>query len=149
MTAGASFAKGLKGLNPMRKASIERKTRETEISVSVDLDGTGAYDIKSGIGFLDHMLESFAKHSSIDLKLKAKGDTHIDFHHTTEDTAIVIGLAIVPDAGWATARDRGQAPTQKPSFAPSTRDGRVTHGTGAQWTTSTLPKRWPTSSRRT
>jgi imidazoleglycerol-phosphate dehydratase len=83
----------------MRKASVERKTRETEISVSLDLDGTGTYDIQTGIGFLDHMLESFAKHSSIDLKVRAKGDTHIDFHHTTEDTAIVIGLTIVKALG--------------------------------------------------
>jgi imidazoleglycerol-phosphate dehydratase len=99
MTPKASFAKGLKGLNPMRKASVDRKTRETEISVSLDLDGSGAYDIATGIGFLDHMLESFAKHSSIDLKLRAKGDTHIDFHHTTEDTGIVIGLAIAKALG--------------------------------------------------
>ena len=99
MTAQGPSAKVLKGLNPMRKASVERKTRETEISVSLDLDGTGTYDIQTGIGFLDHMLESFAKHSSIDLKVRAKGDTHIDFHHTTEDTAIVIGLAIVKALG--------------------------------------------------
>jgi imidazoleglycerol-phosphate dehydratase len=99
MTPKASSAKGLKGLNPMRKASVDRKTRETEISVSLDLDGTGAYDIATGIGFLDHMLESFAKHSSIDLKLRAKGDTHIDFHHTTEDTGIAIGLAIAKALG--------------------------------------------------
>ena len=94
MTADTASAKGLKGLNPMRKASVERKTRETEISVTVDLDGTGSYDVKTGVGFLDHMLESFSKHSSIDLKVRAKGDTHIDFHHTTEDSAIVIGSAI-------------------------------------------------------
>ena len=99
MTAEAPFAKGLKGLNPMRKASVERKTRETEISVSLDLDGTGKYDVQTGIGFLDHMLESFSKHSAIDLKVKAKGDTHIDFHHTTEDTGIVIGLAIAKALG--------------------------------------------------
>ena len=78
----------------MRKASIDRKTRETDISAAVDLDGTGAFDVETGVGFLNHMLESFAKHSAIDLKIRAKGDTHIDFHHTTEDTAIVIGLAI-------------------------------------------------------
>jgi imidazoleglycerol-phosphate dehydratase len=83
----------------MRKASVERKTRETDISVSLDLDGTGKFDIATGVGFLDHMLECFAKHSSIDLKVRAKGDTHIDFHHTTEDTAIVIGLAIVKALG--------------------------------------------------
>ena len=83
----------------MRKASVERKTRETEISVSLDLDGSGNFDISTGIGFLDHMLESFAKHSGIDLHVRAKGDTHIDFHHTTEDTGIVIGQAIAQALG--------------------------------------------------
>ena len=83
----------------MRKASVERKTRETDISVSLDLDGTGKFDIATGVGFLDHMLESFAKHSAIDLKVRAKGDIHIDFHHTTEDTAIVIGMAVVKALG--------------------------------------------------
>lgn len=83
----------------MRKASVERKTRETEISVSLDLDGTGKSEISTGIGFLDHMLESFSRHSCIDLNIKAKGDTHVDFHHTTEDTAIVIGLAIAKALG--------------------------------------------------
>ena len=78
----------------MRTATIERKTRETEILVSLDLDGTGAYDIDTGIGFLDHMLESFSRHSLIDLKVRAQGDLHVDFHHTTEDTGIVIGQAI-------------------------------------------------------
>jgi imidazoleglycerol-phosphate dehydratase len=78
----------------MRTATIERKTRETEIVVSIDLDGTGAYDIDTGIGFLDHMLESFSRHSLIDLKVRAQGDLHVDFHHTTEDTGIVIGQAI-------------------------------------------------------
>jgi imidazoleglycerol-phosphate dehydratase len=83
----------------MRKASVTRKTRETDISVELNLDGTGTYDVETGVGFLDHMLESFAKHSSIDLKVRAKGDTHIDFHHTTEDTGIVIGLAITKALG--------------------------------------------------
>ena len=78
----------------MRNATIERKTRETEILVVLDLDGTGTYDIHTGIGFLDHMLESFSRHSAIDLRVRAKGDLHVDFHHTTEDTAIVIGQAI-------------------------------------------------------
>jgi len=78
----------------MRTATIERKTRETEISVSLDLDGSGEGDIDTGIGFLDHMLESFARHSMIDLKVRAQGDLHVDFHHTTEDTAICIGDAI-------------------------------------------------------
>ncbi len=78
----------------MRTATVERKTRETEISVSLDLDGSGDGDIDTGIGFLDHMLESFARHSMIDLKVRATGDLHIDFHHTTEDTGIVIGKAV-------------------------------------------------------
>ncbi|MFN3867608.1 MAG: imidazoleglycerol-phosphate dehydratase HisB [Hyphomicrobiaceae bacterium] len=76
-----------------RKASIERKTKETEISVAIDLDGTGAYDIATGIGFLDHMLEQLARHSLIDITLRAKGDLHIDFHHTAEDSGIALGQA--------------------------------------------------------
>ncbi|MBT3358036.1 MAG: imidazoleglycerol-phosphate dehydratase HisB [Rhodospirillales bacterium] len=78
----------------MRQASVERKTNETRISASVDLDGTGRYDISTGIGFLDHMIEQLARHSLIDIDLKAEGDLHIDFHHTTEDAGIVIGSAI-------------------------------------------------------
>jgi imidazoleglycerol-phosphate dehydratase len=78
----------------MRTATIERKTRETEITVSLDLDGSGVADIDTGIGFLDHMLESFSRHSMIDLKVRASGDLHVDFHHTTEDTGIVIGTAV-------------------------------------------------------
>ena len=77
-----------------RKAKISRKTKETSISVAVNLDGKGKYKIKTGIGFLDHMLEQLSKHSLIDLKVKAKGDTHIDLHHTTEDTGIAIGEAL-------------------------------------------------------
>jgi imidazoleglycerol-phosphate dehydratase len=72
----------------MRQASIERNTRETQISVTVDLDGTGRYDVATGIGFLDHMLEQLSRHSLIDLNVRAQGDLHIDFHHTTEDTGI-------------------------------------------------------------
>lgn len=78
----------------MRTATVERKTRETEIFVSVNLDGSGEYDVDTGIGFLDHMLEAFSKHSLIDLKVRAEGDLEIDGHHTTEDTGIVIGQAI-------------------------------------------------------
>ena len=74
-----------------RKAKITRKTKETSISVAVNLDGKGKYKIKTGICFLDHMLEQLSKHSLIDLEVKAKGDTHIDLHHTTEDTGIAIG----------------------------------------------------------
>lgn len=78
----------------MRQATVERKTTETRISATVDLDGTGAYDIETGVGFLDHMMEQLARHSLIDITLKATGDLHIDFHHTTEDAGIVIGRAI-------------------------------------------------------
>lgn len=78
----------------MRTATVERKTRETEIAVWVDLDGSGETDIDTGIGFLDHMLDSFGRHSMIDLKVRAEGDLHVDFHHTTEDTGIVIGQAV-------------------------------------------------------
>jgi imidazoleglycerol-phosphate dehydratase len=78
----------------VRRATVERKTRETEIAATVNLDGTGRYDVSTGIGFLDHMLEQLARHSLIDLKLSAKGDLHIDHHHTTEDTGIVIGQAV-------------------------------------------------------
>ena len=82
-----------------RKAKIQRKTKETNISVEVNLDGKGKYKIKTKIGFLDHMLEQLAKHSLIDMKISAKGDTHIDLHHTTEDTGIAIGEAIRKAAG--------------------------------------------------
>lgn len=83
----------------MRTATVERKTRETEVFVSIDLDGTGEYDVDTGIGFLDHMLECFSKHSLIDLKVRAQGDLHIDYHHTTEDTGIVIGSAVAKALG--------------------------------------------------
>ncbi len=78
----------------MRTAEVERKTNETEISVSVNLDGTGQYDIETGIGFLDHMLEQLAKHSLADITVRATGDLHIDMHHTTEDTGIALGMAV-------------------------------------------------------
>ena len=78
----------------MRQASVERKTRETRIEVSVNLDGTGRYDVSTGIGFLDHMLEQLARHSLIDLKVQAEGDLHIDYHHTNEDTGIAVGEAV-------------------------------------------------------
>ena len=78
----------------MRQASVARKTKETEISVTVNLDGTGVYAASTGIGFLDHMLEQLSRHSMIDLDVKADGDLHIDYHHTTEDTGIVIGEAV-------------------------------------------------------
>ena len=83
----------------MRKGSVERKTKETEIAVSVDLDGSGRSEIATGIGFLDHMLEQLSRHSLIDLSCKARGDLHIDFHHTTEDTGIAIGEAVAKALG--------------------------------------------------
>ena len=78
----------------MRQASVERVTRETRISVRVDLDGAGRSRVATGIGFLDHMLEQLSRHSLVDLELAAEGDLHIDFHHTTEDTGIAIGTAV-------------------------------------------------------
>jgi imidazoleglycerol-phosphate dehydratase len=83
----------------MRKASVERNTKETQITVQVGLDGTGAYDIATGVGFLDHMLEQLSRHSLIDVTLRAKGDTHIDFHHTVEDVGIALGQAVAQALG--------------------------------------------------
>ena len=77
-----------------RKGKVSRKTKETSINVEVNIDGKGKYQIDTGIGFLDHMLEQLSKHSLIDLNVKAKGDTHIDLHHTTEDVGIAIGECI-------------------------------------------------------
>ena len=78
----------------MRTASIARDTRETRIRVTVDLDGTGAYQVSTGIGFLDHMVEQLARHSLIDIALEVKGDLHIDQHHTVEDSALALGEAV-------------------------------------------------------
>ncbi len=86
----------------MRQATVERKTKETQIRTTVGLDGTGVYKVATGIGFLDHMLEQLSRHSLIDLAVEAKGDLHIDFHHTTEDTGIAIGQAVSQALG-----DRG------------------------------------------
>ncbi len=83
----------------MRKASVTRETKETQISVSINLDGTGTYDVETGIGFLDHMLEQLSRHSLIDIKVRASGDLHIDGHHTTEDTGIALGLALTKALG--------------------------------------------------
>ena len=83
----------------MRTATISRSTKETSIDVTVNLDGTGLYDVSTGIGFLDHMLEQLSRHSLIDLTVKAVGDLHIDQHHTTEDTGIAIGEAVAKALG--------------------------------------------------
>ena len=85
--------------NPQRTARIERKTSETRIAVEVNLDGTGAYQVSTGIGFLDHMIEQFSRHSLIDITCKIDGDLHVDQHHTTEDSAIAIGQAILQALG--------------------------------------------------
>ncbi|MBN8543928.1 MAG: imidazoleglycerol-phosphate dehydratase HisB [Alphaproteobacteria bacterium] len=82
-----------------RIAKVERKTKETSIVVEVNLDGTGQYQVSTGIGFLDHMLEQLSRHSLMDLKVEAKGDLHIDFHHTTEDTGLAIGQAVADALG--------------------------------------------------
>ena len=83
----------------MRKAEVTRKTRETEVRAAVNLDGEGRARISTGIGFLDHMLDQLARHSLMDLEVEAKGDLHIDFHHTTEDTGIAIGQAVAKALG--------------------------------------------------
>jgi imidazoleglycerol-phosphate dehydratase len=78
----------------MRKAAVRRATKETDVEVSIDLDGTGMSEVATGIGFLDHMLDLLARHSRIDISVKAKGDLHIDHHHTTEDVGIALGQAV-------------------------------------------------------
>lgn len=83
----------------MRKATVERKTKETSVKASVNLDGTGIYRVSTGIGFLDHMLEQLSRHSLIDLEVEAKGDLHIDYHHTTEDVGIAVGEALAKALG--------------------------------------------------
>ena len=82
-----------------RTAKINRQTKETRIEATIDLDGTGQFDVATGIGFLDHMIEQLARHSLIDITLKAEGDLHIDFHHTTEDCGIVLGQALAQALG--------------------------------------------------
>lgn len=77
-----------------RRATVKRATKETQVEATVNLDGTGSYDVSTGIGFLDHMVEQLSRHSLIDLNVRAKGDLHIDFHHTTEDVGIVLGEAV-------------------------------------------------------
>jgi imidazoleglycerol-phosphate dehydratase len=83
----------------MRTAKITRKTAETEISVEINIDGTGAYDNQTGVGFFDHMLDQLARHSLIDTTIRATGDLHIDDHHTVEDTGIALGQALVEALG--------------------------------------------------
>ncbi len=78
----------------MRSTSVERNTKETQISINIDLDGNGKYDIKTGVGFFDHMLTAFCVHSGIDLEINVTGDLEVDCHHTIEDTGIVLGKAI-------------------------------------------------------
>tara|TARA_R110000764_G_scaffold16580_2_gene46294 strand:+ start:647 stop:1234 length:588 start_codon:yes stop_codon:yes gene_type:complete len=83
----------------MRSATITRQTAETDISVTINLDGTGSYDNQTGIGFFDHMLDQLARHSLIDMTIRAKGDLHIDDHHTVEDTGIALGQALAQALG--------------------------------------------------
>lgn len=83
----------------MRNASVERNTKETQIKAAINIDGAGEYNVSTGIGFLDHMLEQLSRHSLIDITLEAKGDLHIDFHHTTEDTGWAIGEAVAKAIG--------------------------------------------------
>ncbi|MDO8883276.1 MAG: imidazoleglycerol-phosphate dehydratase HisB [Pseudotabrizicola sp.] len=90
----------------MRTAEITRKTAETEITVSINLDGTGQYDVKTGVGFFDHMLDQLARHALIDITLRAKGDMHIDDHHTVEDCGIALGQALARALGDKTGISR-------------------------------------------
>ena len=83
----------------MRKYSVKRKTKETDIEVEILMDGTGKSQIETGIGFLDHMIDQFSKHSLIDINIKAKGDLHVDYHHTTEDSALALGEAFTKALG--------------------------------------------------
>lgn len=83
----------------MRKASIARKTNETDVKVSINLDGTGQYDIETGVGFFDHMLEQLSRHSLVDITLRVKGDLHVDQHHTVEDAGIALGQALTEALG--------------------------------------------------
>jgi len=83
----------------MRTAKITRKTAETDISVEINLDGTGVYDNETGVGFFDHMLDQLSRHSLVDMKIRAKGDLHIDDHHTVEDVGIALGQALVAAVG--------------------------------------------------
>ncbi len=78
----------------MRKATINRKTNETDVALSINLDGTGSYTIDTGVGFLDHMIDQLSRHSLIDMEIKVKGDLHVDAHHTTEDVGIALGQAL-------------------------------------------------------
>ena len=97
----------------LRTAKIERNTHETEIFVEVNLDGTGAFSVSTGIGFLDHMIEQFSRHSLIDVTLRVKGDLHVDQHHTTEDSAIALGQAILNALG-----DKGGIMRYGNAYAP-------------------------------
>ena len=97
----------------MRTGRITRKTKETDILVEVNLDGTGTYDISTGIGFLDHMVEQFSRHSLIDVTMKVAGDLHVDQHHTTEDSAIALGQAISEALG-----DRGGIGRYGSAYSP-------------------------------
>jgi imidazoleglycerol-phosphate dehydratase len=109
---GGAVKKALEraGAEPLRKARIERKTKETAIAVEVNLDGTGAFSISTGVGFFDHMLEQLSRHSGIDVALHAEGDLHVDQHHTVEDCGIALGQAIAQALGdKAGIRRYGQA----------------------------------------
>lgn len=83
----------------MRTATVERNTKETQVKVTIDIDGTGVYKVSTGIGFLDHMMEQLSRHSLMDITIEAKGDLHIDYHHTTEDVGIALGDAVAKALG--------------------------------------------------
>src|SRR6187402_377307 len=99
LPATAAAAPGSRAVAAARRATVQRDTKETKIRVSVDLDGTGASKLSTGIGFFDHMLEQIARHGLIDLEIEAQGDLHIDGHHTVEDVGITFGLAVAKAVG--------------------------------------------------
>src|SRR3569623_938490 len=105
----------------MRTATIKRKTKETDIAVGVNLDGTGGSDVATGIGFFDHMLDLLARHSGIDITVKAQGDLHVDHHHTTEDVGIALGQAVKQAMGDMAGITR-YAGEHLPKEEPLTRD---------------------------
>jgi imidazoleglycerol-phosphate dehydratase len=94
--SGKALLKGVanQGFRPMRTGAVKRKTKETDVEVAVELDGQGRADVSTGIGFLDHMLDLLARHSRLDITVKAKGDLHVDHHHTTEDVGIALGQSV-------------------------------------------------------